>query len=168
MLLARDFLSKYALSINFLTSHLTLGNNPNFVEHQDHICSLNVIDFSHKNDRFQNFLSEAKQTFPSTLPDSEPDLHDLSATVLHDLANKHSDFQSVDSPSRNLSSQFKSNSSDETTSQSSSSCSRIPSLKHVILHYLLLAICFMVLFQVLTDSQVFHSPCIEIKPNSFF
>ena len=66
-LLGLDFLSKYALSINFLTSRLTLGNNPDFVEHQDQIGSLNVIDFSHKNDRFQNFLSEVKQTFPNTL-----------------------------------------------------------------------------------------------------
>ena len=41
--LGLDFLSKYALSINFLTSRLALGNNPSFVEHQDHICSLNVI-----------------------------------------------------------------------------------------------------------------------------
>ena len=132
VLLGRDFLSKYALSINFLTSHLTLGNNPDFVEHQDQIGSLtlNVIDFSHKNDRFQNFLSEVKQTFPNTLRNSEPDLNDLSDTVLHDLENKHYDFQSVDdSPSRYLSSQFKSNSSDEKTSQSCSSCSRILSLK---------------------------------------
>ena len=137
VLQGRDFLSKYALSINFLTSsHLTLGNNPKFVEHQYHICSLNVINFSHKNDRFQNFVSEAKQTFPNTLLDSEPDLDGLSDKVLHDLENKHSDFQSVDSPSIYLSSQFKSNSSDEKTSQSCSSCSHISSLKHVILHCL--------------------------------
>ena len=156
VLLGLDFLSKYALSINFLTSHLTLGNNPDFVERQDQIGSLNVIDFSHKNDRFQNFLSEVKQTFPNTLRHSEPDLNDLSDTVLHDLENKHYDFQSVDSPSRYLSSQFKSNSSGEKTSQSCSSCSRISSLKNVILHCVLLAISFIVLFQVLTDSQVFH------------
>ena len=161
VLLGRDFLSKYALSINFLTSHLTLGNNPDFVEHQDQIGSLNVIDFSHKNDRFQNFLSEVKQTFPNTLRNSEPDLNDLSDTVLHDLENKHYDFQSVDSPSRYLSSQFKSNFPDEKTSQSCSSCSRISSLKNVILNCVLLAISFMVLFQVLTDSQVFHSPYMD-------
>ena len=89
-------------------------------------------------------------------------MDDLSETFLHDLGNKHSDFQSVDSTSKNLSSQFKSNSSDEKTSQSCSSSSRISSLKNVVFHYLLSAICFMVLFQVLTDSHVFHSPCIDI------
>ena len=164
----RDFLSKYALSINFLVSHLTLGNNPNVAKHQDQIFSLNVIDFSHKNDRFQNFVSKAKQTFLNTLLNSELDLDDLSDTVLHDLENEQSYFQSVDSPSRYLSSQFKSNSSDENTSQSCSSCSRISSLKNVVLHCLLLAISFMVLFQVQTDSQVFHFPCIDIANRIHF
>ena len=58
VLLGQDFLSKYALSINFLTSHLTLGNSPNFIKGQHQNCFLNVIGFSHKKEaskiRFQS------------------------------------------------------------------------------------------------------------------
>ena len=168
VILGRDFLSKYALSINFLTSHLTLGNSPSFVEGQHHNCSLNVIDFSHKNKRFHKFASKARPTLPNTLLDSEPDLDDFSETFLHDLTNIDSDDQSVDSTSRNLLSQFKSVSSDENTSQSCSPCFRLPNLTNVVLHCLLLAISFMVLFQVTTNPQVFHSPGTDIANGIHF
>ena len=127
-----------------------------------------LIDFSHKNERFQKFVSEARQTFPNTLLDSEPDLDDLSETFLHDLENKSSDFQSVDPTSANFSSHFTSISSDEKTSQSLCPCSRIPSLKNIVLHCLLLEISFMVLFQVITDPQSFYSPCIDIANRIHF
>ena len=109
VIMGRDFLSKYALSINFLTSHLTLGNNTNFVEERRHNYSFNVIDFSHKNKRFQKFASTARQTLPNTSLDSEPDLDDFSETFLNDLKNINSDVQSVDSTSRILLSQVNPN-----------------------------------------------------------
>ena len=146
IILGRDFLSKYALSINFSTFQLTLSHNTNSEANQNPTQDcFNVIDVSDKIPSFEE--PRPRLSCPNLFNSShtlQSDSDDLSETFMHNLEERCSDFQSVNSVSQNLT-----NVSD--SSEFSYPYFRLPSFKHVVLLCVFFTISLTVLFQITKD-----------------
>ena len=154
VILGRDFLSKYALSINFSTFQLTLSNNTNSEANQNPTQDcFNVIDVS---DKIPSFEEPRPRLSCPNLFNSSHTLQsysdDLSETFMHNLEERPrcSDFQSVNSISQNLTDVSDS-------SEFSFPYFRLPSFKHVVLLCVSFAISLTVLFQITKDQQILFS-----------
>ena len=156
IILGRDFLSKYALSINFSTFQLTLSDNSNSEANQPPTQDcFNVIDVSDKIPSFEE--PRPKFSCPNPFNSShtlQSDSDDLSETFMHKLEERCSDFQSGNSISKNL------------TDVSDSSefrypYLRLPSFKNVVLLSVFFAISLTVLFQITKDPQILFSHSID-------
>ena len=156
IILGRDFLSKYALSINFSTFQLTLSDNTNSEANQNPTQDcFNVIDVSDKIPSFEE--PRPKLSCPTLFNSShtlQSDSDDLSETFMHNLAERCSDFQSVNSISQNLTDVSDS-------SEFSYPYFRLPSFRHVVLLYVFFAISLTVLFQITKDQQILFSYSID-------
>ena len=156
IILGRDFLSKYALSINFSTFQLTLSDNSNSEANQNPTQEcFNVIDVSDKIPSFEE--PRPRLSCPNLFNSShtlQSDSDDLSETFMHNLEERCSDFQSVNSISQNLTDVSDS-------SEFSYPYFRLPSFKHVVLLCVFFAISLTVLFQITKDQQILFSRPID-------
>ena len=156
IILGRDFLSKYALSINFSTFQLTLSDNSNSEVNQPPTQDcFDVIDVSDKIPSFEE--PRPKFSCPNLFNSShtlQSDSDDLSETFMHNLEERCSDFQSVNSISKNL--------TDVTdSSEFRYSYFRLPSFKNVVLLCVFFAISLTVLFQITKYPQILFSHSID-------